>query len=76
MNGILLLGGGMVMPPIEQLVVWILFYSTLFWLPVRGLAALVDHCRGHGDADCEQVVRVPAVGEPGYCIGMHILPPM
>ena len=42
MNGILLLGGGIVMPPIEQLVVWILFYSTLFWLPVRGLAALVD----------------------------------
>ena len=49
--------------------VYALWYSTLFWLPVRGLCALSDRWRGVG-------MYGKAVAEPAYRVGMNVLPPM
>ena len=76
MGEVLLLGALLALPPIEQLAVWVLFYSALFWLPVRGLAALVDHSRARECDEYMNVVPAAAPGDDGYCIGMNILPPM
>ncbi len=59
----------------ERTIVYALWYSTLFWLPVRGIAAMID-CRrgvgvGVGVGVCDE-----AMSDPGYRIGMDILPPM
>ncbi len=68
----LLLGDGFLALPIEQTMVWALFYSTLFWLPARGVAAVVDRCRGHFYVIGPE--EDPTT-EPCYGIGMRILPP-
>ncbi len=69
----LLLGDGFLALPIEQTMVWALFYSTLFWLPARGVAAVVDRCRGHY---CEiELVEEEPTTEPCYHLGMRIMPP-
>lgn len=73
MNEILILGDSFVILPMEQTFIWVLFYSTLFWLPVRGVAALFDHMTGRrhiGELDEE------AQAEPAYHLGMKILPPL
>ncbi len=43
MTQIQLLADGFILLPLNQLVVLSMFYSTLFWLPVRGAAALLEH---------------------------------
>ncbi len=43
MTEIQLLADGFILLPLNQLVFLSMFYSTLFWLPVRGAAALVEH---------------------------------
>ena len=68
----LLLGDGFVVLPMEQTLIWALFYSTLLWLPARGVAAVVDRCRGH---DGELELEEETTGDPCYHIGMRILPP-
>jgi hypothetical protein len=70
----LLFGDGFVILPIEQTLIWALFYSTLFWLPARGAAAVIDRCRGghsyfYVDPEEEEAVQ------PVYHIGMKVLPP-
>jgi hypothetical protein len=60
--------------PLEQTIVWALFYSTLFWLPVRGVAAVVDRCRGrYLQLD---LLEDDAAPEPVYHLGKSILPPL
>jgi hypothetical protein len=68
----LLLVGGLVVLPLEQTLVWSLFYSTLFWLPARGVAAAIDRCRAHY-VEIEAEEEAPA--RPCYHIGMKIMPP-
>jgi hypothetical protein len=49
--------------------VYALWYSTLFWLPVRAFCDLIDRWRsaaGHTDA----------AAEAAYRVGMNVLPPM
>ena len=73
MGGIsLLLGDGFVILPLEQTMIWALFYSTLFWLPARGVAAVVNRRRGE---DVELELEEEAAAQPCYHIGMKILPP-
>jgi hypothetical protein len=68
----LLLGEGFVLLPVEQTMIWALFYSTLFWLPARGMAAVVDRRRGQVfELDLEE-----EGARPSYHIGMKILPPI
>ena len=67
----LLLVGGLVVLPLEQTVVWSLFYSTLFWLPARGVAAAIDRCKAHY-IEIEAEETNP---RPSYHIGMKIMPP-
>ena len=68
----LLLGDGFVVLPLEQTLVWAMFYSTLFWLPARGVAAAVDHYKGHHGG---LALEDEAAGAPCYHIGKNILPP-
>lgn len=76
MTGIsLLLGDGLLVQPIEQTMVWAVFYATLFWLPVRGVAAAIDR-RSQGAHAYEARHRDrPAPHRPIYHLGMKILPP-
>ncbi|MHC4210633.1 MAG: hypothetical protein ACYSWT_13075 [Planctomycetota bacterium] len=67
----LLMVGGLVVLPLEQTLVWSLFYSTLFWLPARGVAAAIDRCREHYvELEAEE-----EAARPCYHIGMKIMPP-
>ena len=50
------------------LAVW---YSALFWLPVRAIAAMIDSRNGIGARRYHH-----AMADPGYRIGMDIVPPM
>ena len=43
MTEVQLLADGFVLLPLNQLVLLSMFYATLFWLPVRGAAALLEH---------------------------------
>ncbi len=69
----LFLGDGLFFLPLEQTIIWALFYSTLFWLPARGVAAVVDRCR---EDDAEVKPQEKAAAEPCYHLGMRILPPL
>jgi hypothetical protein len=69
----LLLGASVLALPVEQTMVWALFYSTLFWLPVRGVAAAIDRCRDHRHMFVE--LDEEAAPQPCYHIGMKVLPP-
>lgn len=68
----LLMGDGFLVLPVEQTIVWALFYSTLFWLPARGVAAAVDRRRGHY---CEIELEEDSGTTPCYHLGMKIMPP-
>ena len=68
----LLLGANFLALPIEQTMVWALFYSTLFWLPVRGVAAAIDRCR---DRHVLTHLDEEFAPQPCYHIGMKVLPP-
>ncbi len=70
MSDLLLLGDATIFSlAMERTIVYAVWYSALFWLPVRGIAAMIDSRRGLGFYD-------EAAVEPGYCIGMNVLPPM
>jgi len=68
----LLMVGGLVVLPLEQTIVWSLFYSTLFWLPARGVVAAIERCRAHY---VELEAEEEAGARPSYHIGMNIMPP-
>jgi hypothetical protein len=75
----LLLGDGFVTLPLEQTMIWAVFYATLFWLPVRGVVAVFER-HAHDDADYEYELeagprRRSTRGRPAYHVGMKILPP-
>ena len=57
--------------PVQKTLVFALWYSALLWIPVRGMATLIDRRR----ARAAQPVEQPG-SDPGYRIGMEILPPM
>ncbi len=54
---------------IEKTIIFAIWYSTLFWLPVRFLAAVIDRRRA-------VAFQNEAVPDVGYRIGMDVLPPM
>ena len=58
---------------LERTIALAVWYSALFWLPVRGIAAMIDRRRGEGVGVgmCHE-----AMAAPGYRIGMDIVPPM
>jgi hypothetical protein len=57
--------------PINQTLVYWLWYSALLWIPVRIVAAMIDRRRNR----VEQVAQeVPA--DENYRVGMPILPPL
>ncbi|MCZ6755393.1 MAG: hypothetical protein O7E49_08785 [Gemmatimonadetes bacterium] len=59
---------------LEQTIVYALWYSTLFWLPIRGAAAMIDHFN-----PCYRRLAAPELATTAadnYCIGKEILPPM
>ena len=59
--------------PLDTTIVYALFYSTLFWLPVRGAAAMIDYWKSGED----MVPEMLAEPEPcGYRVGMKVLPPL
>jgi hypothetical protein len=71
----LLLGEGFVALPIEQTMVWAVFYATLFWLPVRGVAAVFQRRSADaGDYKLRHQEQL-ASSRPVYHVGMKILPP-
>ena len=49
--------------------VFAVWYATLFWLPVRGVCAVIDRRRG-------MAMYVKRAAEPGYRVGLDVLPPM
>ncbi len=55
--------------PLERTIAYALWYSTMFWLPIRFLAARIDHRRAI-------TIRDEAVTDIGYRIGMDVVPPM
>ncbi len=69
MSYLMLLGDTMVSFPLEKTLVFTLWYSALFWLPVRLVCAMIDRHR---------VITGPmVVGDTaGYCVGMSVEPPM
>lgn len=71
MSNLLLLGDVNTILPLflERLIIYACWYSALFWLPIRGIAAMIDCRRGIGV--CDEVEA-----DPGYRIGMDILPPL
>ncbi len=71
MSDLLLLGDAttMLSLSLERTIIYGLWYSALFWLPIRGIAAMIDSRRGLAFYD-------EAAVDPGYCIGMNVLPPM
>ncbi len=73
MSDLLLLGDATTILPlaVERTIIYACWYSALFWLPVRGIAAMIDARRVVGVGMCRQ-----AMTDPGYRIGMDIVPPM
>ena len=77
MSDLLLLGDATTILPlfVERTIIYACWYSALFWLPVRGLAAMIDGRCGvgaRGGVDlCDEVMA-----DSGYRIGMDIEPPM
>ncbi len=73
MSHVLLLGDITTILPlfVERTIIYACWYSALFWLPVRGIAAMIDCRRGVGVGACNE-----ALADPGYRIGMDIEPPM
>jgi len=73
MSNLLLLGDATTILPLflERLIIYACWYSALFWLPIRGIAAMIDCRRGIGIGVCDEVEA-----DPGYRIGMDILPPL
>ncbi len=60
---------------LERTIVYALWYSTLFWLPIRGAAAMIDHFNPcHRRLAAQEPATATAGGS--YCIGKEILPPM
>ncbi len=59
--------------PMERTIIYALFYSTLFWLPVRGVAAMLDHWHARHHRLTPQELTS---GTDHYCIGKEILPPL
>ena len=59
--------------PVERTLVFALWYATLLWLPVRGVAAAIDHFRGVHPHHIP--VGAHHSGD-AYGIGMEVLPPM
>jgi hypothetical protein len=64
-----LLAEGLTLHPIGKVIAVALFYVTLAWLPLRGMAALLL-ARRH------RARRRRSNEWPGYHVGMKILPPM
>ncbi len=60
--------------PLERTIAYAVWYATLLWLPVRGLAAVLDHMRGVHTHTIHRA-QLAQTGE-GYGVGMNILPPM
>lgn len=75
MSHVLLLGDITTILPlfVERTIIYACWYSALLWLPVRGIAAMIDCRRGEGAGVglCNE-----AIADPGYRIGMDIEPPM
>ncbi len=70
MSDLLLLGDATIFSlAMERTIVYAVWYSALFWLPVRGIAAMIDYRRALGV--CEEVTA-----DPAYRIGMDVVPPM
>ncbi len=68
MSYLMLLADTMVSFPLEKTLVFTLWYSALFWLPVRLVCAMIDRHR---------VIGPIVVGDTaGYCVGMNVEPPM
>ena len=68
------LADGFVLLPLNQMVFLSLFYATLFWLPIRGAAALLEHY-----TDRERQTLNPELAldvDPGYRVGMDVEPPI
>ena len=55
--------------PLAKTMVFALWYSALFWLPIRFLAARIDRRRAI-------TIQHAAVTDFGYRIGMDVVPPM
>ena len=58
---------------LERTLALAVWYSVLFWLPVRVIAAMIDRRRG---VDVGVGVCHEAMADPAYRIGMDIVPPM
>ncbi len=54
---------------IEKTIIFAIWYSTMFWLPVRFLAAVIDRRRAVAFLN-------EAIPDVGYRIGMDVEPPM
>ncbi len=72
MSDLMFLGDTMVSFPLEKTLVYTLWYSALFWLPVRLICGLIDRHRiiSHYDGP------IAVCDTSGYAIGMPIEPPM
>ncbi len=69
MSYLMLLADTMVSFPLEKTLVYTLWYSALFWLPVRLVCAMIDRHR--------VIIGPIVVGDTaGYCVGMNVEPPM
>lgn len=58
--------------PLEKTLVYAIWYSALFWLPVRLVCALIDRHRAITHFDEPMVIGESS----GYRIGMDVEPPM
>ncbi len=76
MSDLLLLGDATTILPlfVERTIIYACWYSALFWLPVRGIAAMIE-CRC-GVVGADAGLCNEALADPGYRIGMDIEPPM
>ena len=59
--------------PLDTTIVYALFYSALFWLPVRGAAAMIDYWKSGEDMEPEMLTEAQPCG---YRVGMKVLPPL
>ena len=55
--------------PLDRTIVYALWYSTILWLPIRLLAAVIDRRRAI-------TIQDEAVTDIGYRIGMDVVPPL
>ena len=58
--------------PLQRTLIYSLWYAALLWLPIRGMAAVVDRHK----VRVEQLAEQPTARDERYHIGMPILPPM